>query len=276
MEKNTLMEITRQYLLSSKLNAISKEIALDSELISTKIFEEPILAIAEAGSPEFDTLKLEHVIGEHFMAPQEWLPKAKSVISFFFPFTETIRNSNKVNMHYPSNGWLHGRVEGQVFLDSFSGFISEYLNERDFETVSPSIDERFRSNTDKDNMEIHKLYTSNWSERHIAYVCGLGTFGLSKGIITEKGMAGRLTSIITELPVLPDKKEKKYYNEDCTMCGACIKNCPVNAISFKQGKNQEACSKFIELTLSENKPRYGCGKCQIDVPCESRNPRNSR
>lgn len=33
-------------------------------------------------------------------------------------------------------------------------------------------------------------FTSVWSERHVAYVCGLGTFGLSRGLITEKGQCG--------------------------------------------------------------------------------------
>ena len=30
------------------------------------------------------------VIGPWFMAPQEWLPGAKSIISFFFPFTQAV------------------------------------------------------------------------------------------------------------------------------------------------------------------------------------------
>ena len=32
-------------------------------------------------------------------------------------------------------------------------------------------------------------YISTWSERHAMYAAGLGTFGLSKGLITKKGMA---------------------------------------------------------------------------------------
>ena len=40
-------------------------------------------------------------------------------------------------------------------------------------------------------------YASNWSERHVAYVCGLGTFGC-QGLITSKGLAGRFGSIITD------------------------------------------------------------------------------
>ena len=36
---------------------------------------------------------------------------------------------------------------------------------------------------------------STWSERHVAYVSGLGTFGLSGGLITAKGQAVRLGSV---------------------------------------------------------------------------------
>ena len=34
---------------------------------------------------------------------------------------------------------------------------------------------------------------------HAAYLCGLGTFGLSRGIITKPGMAGRFGSIMKTL-----------------------------------------------------------------------------
>ena len=37
-----------------------------------------------------------------------------------------------------------------------------------------------------------KGYFSNWSERHIAYAAGLGTFSLSDGFIIERGIAHRL------------------------------------------------------------------------------------
>jgi len=35
---------------------------------------------------------------------------------------------------------------------------------------------------------------SNWSERHIAYVAGLGTFSLADSFITEKGAANRVAA----------------------------------------------------------------------------------
>ena len=52
--------------------------------------------------------------------------------------------------------------------------------------------------------EDEPVYGSMWSERHVAYVCGLGTFGLSKGIITRRGMAGRFCSLVTELELDAD------------------------------------------------------------------------
>jgi epoxyqueuosine reductase QueG len=99
-------------------------------------------------------------------------------------------------------------------------------------------------------------------------VCGLGTFGLSKGLITRKGIAGRFGSIITELYLSPDKRGYENIYEYCSMCGRCVKNCPVNAITIENGKNHIICSDFLDKTREKYSPRYGCGKCQINVPCE--------
>ena len=273
MDKQTLIEKSCRYLAESEFNIISKEKALSDDLVSVKIYEEPIIAVADAGNVKFSDLKASEIIGEHFMLPTDWLPGAKSVISFFFPFTETIRSSNRADMSYPSKGWMNGRIEGQTFLGVFSNDMVKFLEESGYKAVAPSIDKRFISKPGSGGDNISAMYTSNWSERHVAYACGMGTFSLSKGLITEKGMAGRLTSIVTELQLLPDEKEYQDYTENCIMCGKCIDNCPVNAISFEHGKNHDVCSKFLSTVLSENSPWYGCGKCQVGVPCEARNPR---
>ena len=273
MDRQVLTESANEYLSTSQLNSISKETALSEELISVKIFDEPVIGITDAENPMFCDLKSNKIIGEHFMLPTEWLVEAKSVVSFFFPFTEAIRSGNRANMDYPSKGWLHGRMEGQLFINEFARMIIDRFQANGFQTISPALDKRFFSTSGQDTKRIDKLYTSNWSERHVAYVCGLGTFGLSKGIITEKGMAGRLTSIITEQPLPADVKEMRRFEENCIKCGKCAKNCPVNAISIEHGKNHEACSKFLDTVLSENNPRYGCGKCQVGVPCEDKNPK---
>ena len=40
---------------------------------------------------------------------------------------------------------------------------------------------------------------SNWSERHIAYAAGLGTFGMSGLFITEMGVANLPGSVVTDI-----------------------------------------------------------------------------
>ena len=117
---------------------------------------------------------------------------------------------------------------------------------------------------------------SNWSERHAAYVCGLGTFGLSKGLITNKGMAGRFVSVLIseELPADPRPYQGIYDN--CIRCGACVRRCPVDAISLEKGKDHVLCGAWLDKMGEIHAPRYGCGLCQTKVPCESRNPSGVR
>ena len=113
---------------------------------------------------------------------------------------------------------------------------------------------------------------SNWSERHVAYASGLGTFCLTRGLISEKGVAGRYGSIIITEEVEPDTRPYEGVYDYCIMCGACIKRCPAGAISLKHGKNQLKCKLWMDRTGRKYDPRYGCGKCQVGVPCEDRIP----
>ena len=99
---------------------------------------------------------------------------------------------------------------------------------------------------------------------------GLGTFGLSTHLITRVGKAGRFGSIITTAEFEPTPRP---YGEDpfayCTRCGACTKRCPVDALTLEGGKDYQTCWVYMEETKIRFKPRYGCGKCQLLVPCET-------
>lgn len=258
MDKQTIAGIAREFVKNSSYNYVSKDAAISKELAGMKIFDAPIFAFGDAGDCGFQLLKEPSIVGEHFLTPREWLIGADTVISYFFPFTDEVRKSNRNDMFWPSDKWLHGRIEGQSFLNEFSKFLNSELNDAGYESLAPSLDSRFKL----------RAFSSNWSERHAAFVCGLGTFGLSKGMITEKGMAGRFGSIITRLKLEPDVKKYKEIYEYCTMCGACAKNCPVNAIDMNTGKDHKKCSDFLDITREKYKPRYGCGKCQVSVPCE--------
>ncbi len=273
--KESLIEKTAYFTENSRQNFISAEKALRPELAGVKIFETPILSFASADDEMFRQLKNKEVIGPHFMLPKEWLAKAKTVISFFLPFTSAIRGSNTENMKWPSDGWMNGRIEGQVFVSSLAAFIKDELETNGWQTVTPAADPRFisASGTGKIFGDGLITFTSNWSERHVAFIGGLGTFGLSKGLITEKGIAGRLGSVITEMETEADTRKYHGLYEYCCMCGKCAENCPADAISGETGKDHTKCSQFLERVLERHRPYYGCGKCQVGVPCETKKTR---
>lgn len=265
MDKKEIIKNASIYMENANDNYINEKYSISKTIIGTRIFDKPLFSFGAAADGLFNKLKEPAAIGEHFMLPTEWLITAKTVICFFLPFNKKVRASNYIDKKWPSAQWLHGRIEGQELLLKLCLFLKEKIQESGYKSVIPALDSRFWNNSDH-------VFTSNWSERHAGYVCGLGTFGLSKGLITEKGVAGRFGSIISELYLEPD--ERKYNNiyEYCNRCGKCTKQCPVNAICLKNGKNHLICSEFLKITSSKYNPRYGCGKCQVNVPCESKIP----
>ena len=111
-----------------------------------------------------------------------------------------------------------------------------------------------------------------------AYAAGLGTFSLNDALITPKGIAHRLGSVITDLVIEPSLRiypERRYnclhYREN--RCGACIGRCPVGALS-RDGHDKNKCRSYVYGTIPEAvAERYGvaatgCGLCQTKVPCE--------
>lgn len=238
---------------------------------STELFEQPIIGFASAEDKLFERYKETEVIGPVFLSPEEWLSGAKTVAAFFFPFSEAVRSSNRETSDQPSTLWLYGRIEGQQFLNAYMEELQRQLAGDGIRTCVPGLDERFKKSieqiSEKDRDDFH--VDSSWSERHAAYACGLGTFGISRGLITERGMAGRITSIIIDEELDPTKRPYTEIYEFCIRCGACAVRCPAGAISVEYGKNNVVCNRFLNKTKEQYSPRYGCGKCQVGVPCES-------
>lgn len=241
---------------------------------SLTIFEEPLIGFSSAEDELFSQYKAPEAIGPIFWGPKEWLPEARSVVSFFFPFTETVRKSNLESSSEPSIQWLYGRIEGQRYINEYMGKVKQCLEDQGVKACVPSSDKRFMLQMDSvGNEKRPELHAdSRWSERHAAYACGLGTFGLSRGLITRKGMAGRFASVIVDAELTPDERPYAGVYDYCTKCGACAKRCPVGAITVEYGKNNAQCSHYIDEMKERYAPRYGCGKCQTGVPCEHNLP----
>ena len=259
MTREEIVDFATQFIEDSPGNYISADSALDLSYIGMKIYESPLFAFGAADDELYMKYKDPEIIGSNFLTPVEWLPGAKTVISFFLPFTETVKNANARDHDWPADEWLHARYEGQLFLQDLALQIQKLICDSGYECIIPSLESRF---------EVINGYIPNWSERHAAYACGLGTFGLSKGLITEKGISGRFGSMLTDLDIEYSKRNYTDVYEYCNMCMVCTQNCPAGAISTKS-KDDSLCAAFLDKVRDKHSPRYGCGKCQVIVPCES-------
>lgn len=266
MDRKTLSSIVEEMYGCTAGNTI----LLEKAERRVTLFEKPLIGIASASDSLFLQYKKPEVIGSEWMMPDEWLPEVKSIISMFFPFTAEVRKSNRGNGGIPSEEWLYGRVEGDKWITEFMCNLQIQLEQRGIQTCIPAQDSRFFTKpTMKDTVYGKNLHIiSAWSERHAAYACGLGTFGLSRGIITEKGMAGRLASILLDEVLIPDTRNYTGIYDYCIRCGVCIPKCPAGAISLENGKDNVLCREWAQKMRDLYKPRYGCGKCQLGVPCE--------
>ena len=243
------------------------------EYVGTALFEAPLVGFGAADDTLFAKFKEPGVIGPWHMSPEEWQPGAKTVVSLFFPMSKAVIESNRAAKGKPSQLWVYARIEGQAFINAYTRALCEWFRAQGVDACSPCIDPRFQKVAAGKGIEGYpeinrKTFGSRWSERHAAYVCGLGTFGLSKGLITERGMAGRFTSVIVTAPLEADARPYTEIYEYCTRCGACARRCPVHAISLEKGKNHTRCGLYQKYSGVIYRPRYGCGLCQTKVPCE--------
>ncbi len=267
--KQALQQEAAHYAATAPGGAVGPETTDDPALQGMRYFTAPLFGFAAAEDPLFAALRAPEAVGEQLILPQEWLPGAKTVISFFLPFSEQVRRSNLAQPDLPSPEWLYARIEGQAFLLEICRLIADWLQQRGFSALIPAVDPR---------MQVFHApkFTSSWSERHAAYVAGLGTFGLSCGLITEQGMSGRFGSVITDAVFSPDQRPYDDPYAYCNHCGVCVRRCPVAAISLRAGKDHQICSDYLDQMKEHFQPRYGCGKCQSGVPCEKGIPQRIR
>ncbi len=157
---------------------------------------------------------------------------------------------------------MKSSTSGHLFdtiITNYMRLVAERLTKQGMKVCVPSGDPRFEIIKDevKEGDSVVDFHVENkWSERHAAYVCGLGTFGLSRGLITKAGMAGRFASIIIDVEIEPDERPYKGIYDYCIRCGVCLRRCPAQAISMECGKNNEKCGNYVNGMAEIFPPRY--------------------
>ncbi|MCX8032245.1 MAG: epoxyqueuosine reductase [Thermoleophilia bacterium] len=248
----------------------SLEAAKTAEYVGLRFYLPPIISVGLANDPAYQMLKQPDVVGPYHMLPTDWLATAKTVICLFLPFTERVIKSNTVDPVEPSWEWLFARVDGQQHLLATAALVRDALIAEGYRAVVPQIDDRYvmRVSPAEAHLPI-PTFSSNWSERHVAFIAGLGTFGLSTNFISKRGTCGRLISVVTDWETEPDQKDYEDMYDYCSKCRACYDACPASAYC-ESGKDVLKCSTFLRENCAKYAPRYGCGKCQAGLPCESR------
>jgi len=250
-----------------------------------RYWDRPLVGFASGDDPLFKQYK--KIIGKYHLTPREIFEltfgkgqrsKQISVISWVLPASEDIRKSNRKEDRYPSLLWAHTRDFGEKFNVKLRDHIASLLTKKGHPAVAPMNSPHWRE------LKSPKIrHTSNWSERHVAYACGLGAFGLSDGFITPKGKAIRLGSVVTNLPLRPSRKRFPhpyfnclyYFNQTCRRCA---ERCPTGAITAR-GHDKDKCCEYLDNGIDKAKTKEygvttaGCGLCQTKVPCEFEIPK---
>ncbi len=240
-----------------------------------EFFEPPHIKVADAADPFFQKFKT--VIGEFHWTPREVVPDAQSVICWFMPAQVNAREDNRRETARPAVSWARVRSYGELANDQMRHQLCRHLEEAGYQAVAPQLLQV------KQGFDAYANgYASRWSERHASFVAGLGTFSLSAGLITERGVAGRFGTVVTSLKLTPDIRP---YGDDpfawCNRCGACIRRCPAHAIGKEiSDRDKKACATYIDKNVDPKRlEQYGwadlnlgCGLCQTAVPCEFKIP----
>jgi len=287
----------------TKLFAISELNRLPQKYGGGRIFSDPLVGVAQGNDPMFRKFK-EVVASEHLTPIEMWLannqenvPDAElRILSIVFPFVTKIREARKnqivlPRIILPAEIYSVGRNYANKFIPYVMRKLIGFFEYRGYKAVSGMISESFTILTSGG-------FHSTWSERHIAFAAGLGTFSLQEALITEVGCNVRLGSVITDSPLnITERKNDEPYG-NCLFyakgtCRKCEENCPADAIT-EEGHNKTKCynygqklarkmiSRLGSLLKPHNRrvngvlrpPVYpvGCAFCQFGVPCMDKNP----
>ena len=273
---NVTIESLVQFIRACVRDSASNRLA---HIDGSPIFEQPLIGVADGNGPLFDEYK--DIIGSHHLTPREALSTNGQmsfehpvrVVSWILPIATRTRASNAKMTTEPSHRWTHTRHYGEFFNNELRRAVQQHVRDSGVCAVAPVVSERF-----------HVLNgvpggpTSTWSERHVAYAAGLGTFGLCDGFLTPVGKAMRCGSVVVALDLPVSPRPFKSHVAACPYlvdgsCGDCIGRCPVGAIG-PNGHDKAKCGAFQDETLLPLRERYGvcttgCGLCQTGVPCES-------
>jgi len=256
------------------------ETMMRQALAGQEYFSDPLFGYADLNDPLFERLK--QVVSPDHLSPRDVLgcrykqpAQQGTVVVWILPIVRETILANRKEQLYPSRAWARTRHYGEQVNQQLRHKAEAFFADAGEQSAAPLLLEKWQAD--------YERFTSNWSERHAAFVAGMGSFGLSDAFISDAGVSHRIGSVVTSarLPVTPRHTDDPYHRclfKHDGSCGLCITRCPVQAIS-DQGHDKSACHDY---SRNEINPRCnasfgvdisGCGLCTTAVPCERKPPR---
>lgn len=242
---------------------ITNEIKESIKISELSIYRAPLVGFADAKNPLFKELKT--IVHPGHILPSDVLENCKTVVSFFIPFTNELVSKNLEDKETTVE-WANAKKDAENLINNTVEEIKNKLEEKNI---------RCSDNPGTGAFD-HVKFIHNWSQRHVAYICGLGNFGINNMLITKNGCAGRYGSFVIDEETEYDEivnEEYCLYKRNKS-CGACVKNCPIGALNYEY-TDKVKCSNRLDYMAEkyfEGISIYSsCGKC-ICEPCASKNP----
>jgi len=261
------------------------------------VFDRPVVRVADGDDELFKQFR--DVVSSQHLMPRDVLRRFGKpdgdadevrVIVWALPLTAAVRQSN-TGPRWPSELYNAAWARGKWVNFRLERRLTRMLHAQGWTAVVPAATEAYAVFRDPG-----RTISSSWSERHVAYVAGMGQFGLRGCLITPVGVNVHLGSVVTTGPIQTSPRPYTNYAAPCLEqhgegCGACIHKCPEGAIS-RDGLDKLKCLKMLRASkehLQQAHPEsarparapaagsnradeeysLGCGLCMCGVPCEA-------
>jgi len=205
MMGNSLFHNPEKYLEEEIKRFVAEDEANRFTMIdNSPMFDEPLVGFADGDDKIFDIYK--EVVGDFHWKPGDLMQQLAtdekydgslesiSLICWVLPIMKETVKSNAKQKEFPSRKWAMTREMGERHNKRLRQHVQDILRKEGFLALAPTLSTYWQFLVDE-----RVGLASNWSERHAAYAAGLGTFSLNDGLITPRGIAHRVGSVVVNM-----------------------------------------------------------------------------